>query len=148
MEVDDKGTLDFALDMRIQRDPERGILKLSQKQYVDDLLAEYEITTIRHSPAPVEDLREEDFLQVPIVVSLKQVVPRDVYIGRECFQGEFKLTESKWKNPFRMRDYNNDRKTVLNLYRNYVENTPELMVSLEELSGKRLFCWCSPEPCQ
>src|SRR6185369_4388534 len=100
---DDKGTLDFALDMRIQRDPEM--------QYVEDLLAEYEITTIRHSPAPVEDLREEDFLQAPFVVSLKQVVmegPRDVYIGRECFQGEFKLPESKWKNPFRMRDYNND----------------------------------------
>ena len=38
MEVDDKGTLSFALDMRIQRDVEKGILKLSQRQYSDELM--------------------------------------------------------------------------------------------------------------
>ena len=35
MEVDDQGTLSFALDMRIQRDVEKDILKLSQRQYID-----------------------------------------------------------------------------------------------------------------
>ena len=30
MEVDDKGEISFALDMRVQSDREKGILKLSQ----------------------------------------------------------------------------------------------------------------------
>ena len=50
MEVD-KGPINFALDTRVQRDPNKGILKLSQKQYIDDLLAEYKITGIKPTPA-------------------------------------------------------------------------------------------------
>ena len=59
MEVDDKGSLTFALDMRVQRDIEKGILKLSQRQYIDGLMTEYKITGVRSSPAPVDDLKEE-----------------------------------------------------------------------------------------
>ena len=51
MEIDDKGPLSFALDMRVQRDPERGILKLSQKQYIESLITEYKITGVRSSPS-------------------------------------------------------------------------------------------------
>jgi len=60
MEVDQKGTLQFALDMRVQRDPRAGVLKLSQRQYIDGLMDEYKITGIRSSPAPLDDLTEED----------------------------------------------------------------------------------------
>ena len=38
MEVDDKGPISFALDMRVQRDPTKG--KLSQRQYIDELMTD------------------------------------------------------------------------------------------------------------
>jgi len=61
MEVDDKGPISFALDMRVQRDPTKGILKLSQRQYIDELMTEYKITSTRNCPAPVDDLKEEPY---------------------------------------------------------------------------------------
>lgn len=60
----------------------------------------------------------------------------DVYIGRP----------SKWGNPFIIgRD--GTREEVINKYRQWILNKPELIKDLHELVGKILGCWCSPETC-
>lgn len=64
----------------------------------------------------------------------------DVYIGRP----------SKWGNPFKIgRDGN--RETVIDRYRGYlVSKVNEGSITLSDLaglSGKRLGCYCAPEPC-
>lgn len=62
--------------------------------------------------------------------------PYDVYIGRP----------SKWGNPFVIgRD--GTRKEVVEKYREWIKNQPELIASLEELKDKVLACWCSPQAC-
>jgi hypothetical protein len=60
----------------------------------------------------------------------------DIYIGRP---GPF-------GNPFVIgRDGN--RQEVIRKYREWIVNQPDLMDRIEELRGKVLGCWCSPEPC-
>ena len=67
----------------------------------------------------------------------------DVYIGRP----------SKWGNPFSHKPSNlaeikvATRQEAIDKYREWIRSQPELMASLEELRGKRLGCWCVPEPC-
>jgi len=59
-----------------------------------------------------------------------------VYIGRP----------SKWGNPFVIgRD--GDRASVILKYENYLLNSPELLKQLDELRGKDLVCFCSPNAC-
>jgi hypothetical protein len=54
MTIDERGTLSFALDTKIERDPEKGILKISQRPYIEGLLKEYGLsnTTGRATPGP------------------------------------------------------------------------------------------------
>ena len=60
----------------------------------------------------------------------------DVYIGRG----------SKWGNPFKIgRD--GDREEVIDKYRKYIINKPELLDRLKELKGKVLGCFCKPKAC-
>jgi len=60
----------------------------------------------------------------------------DIYIGRP---GPF-------GNPFVIgRD--GDRQEAIRKYREWIVNQPDLMNRIEELRGKVLGCWCSPEPC-
>ena len=60
----------------------------------------------------------------------------DVYIGRP----------SKWGNPFSI-GKDGTREEVIEKYREYILNKPELLKSLPELKGKILGCWCDPKPC-
>lgn len=60
----------------------------------------------------------------------------DVYIGRP----------SKWGNPFSIGEDGN-RGQVIEKYRKWIKQQPELMASLRELEGKVLGCWCSPKAC-
>jgi len=62
MQIDNKGPLSFALDMKIERDINRGILKISQNIYIKNLLKEFnmENATGRDTPAPLTDITEED----------------------------------------------------------------------------------------
>lgn len=62
--------------------------------------------------------------------------PYDVYIGRP----------SKWGNPFSIGKDGN-RKQVIEKYRGWILDQPELIESLHELDGKVLGCWCHPNPC-
>ena len=41
MTVEIKGTLSFALDTCIQREREAGILKISQRAYIDNILKDF-----------------------------------------------------------------------------------------------------------
>jgi len=60
----------------------------------------------------------------------------DVYIGRP----------SKWGNPFSIgRD--GACMEVIEKYRAWVMQQPELLAALHELKGKILGCWCVPWAC-
>ena len=73
-------------------------------------------------------------------------LPEDhVYIGRSLNMGGWKMKKSKWANPFKVND--GDRVTALRKYRQHVLGNQELIDSLNELVGKVLCCWCSPEQC-
>lgn len=64
-------------------------------------------------------------------------LPEDaVYVGRP----------TKWGNPYTI-GKDGTRKEVIEKYRRYLRNSPHLLESLDELSGKNLVCWCSPLPC-
>ena len=60
----------------------------------------------------------------------------DVYIGRG----------SKWGNPFRI-GIDGTREDVIKQYRDWIQTQPHLLNSLEELRGKTLGCFCSPQAC-
>lgn len=60
----------------------------------------------------------------------------DVYIGRP----------GKWGNPFVI-GLDGTRREVVERYRAYLMNSPDLLASLPELEGKTLGCWCAPLPC-
>ena len=62
MEIDNRGTISFALDMKIERDINKGILKISQTVYTESLLNEYDMqnTVARETPATGVDLCEKD----------------------------------------------------------------------------------------
>ena len=60
----------------------------------------------------------------------------DVYIGRP----------SKWGNPFVI-GKDGTRGEVIEKYRIWILNQPELIESLVELKNKTLGCWCDPSPC-
>lgn len=40
-----------------------------------------------------------------------------------------------------------DRDTVIQKYKDYLDNSPELLKALPTLKGKNLVCWCSPHAC-
>ena len=67
----------------------------------------------------------------------------DVYIGRP----------SKWGNPYSHKLNTkadilvDSRKEVVEKYREYINNKPELLADLPELKGKVLGCWCKPAAC-
>ena len=69
--------------------------------------------------------------------------PTNTYIGRETKN----IAGSKWGNPYKLKDYNNCRKTVVSLYEEDIQNNGDLLNSIDELKGKVLGCWCAPLPC-
>jgi plasmid maintenance system antidote protein VapI len=60
----------------------------------------------------------------------------DVYIGRP----------SKWGNPFVI-GKDGDRLEVIQKYKNWLLNNPELLKDIHELQDKVLGCWCHPKIC-
>ena len=88
---------------------------------------------------------------VPTVVHLRRskgeiVEDCDVYIGRACNMGGWRLAQSKWHNPYSVKEFGRDG--ALERYRTYIEsNAKHLLDDLPELAGKRLGCWCKPARC-
>ncbi len=69
-----------------------------------------------------------------------------IYIGRVCNMGGWKLSQSKWHNPYSVKQYGRDG--ALDRYKTYIEsNENNLLDDLHELAGKRLGCWCKPNRC-
>jgi hypothetical protein len=66
--------------------------------------------------------------------------PHVVYIGREYRRGPYNYDASVWANPFTVEEHGRER--AVELYREYILNTPELLARLGELRGKVLACWC------
>jgi hypothetical protein len=62
--------------------------------------------------------------------------PGQVYVGRP----------SKWGNPFAI-PADGTRDEVIEKYRNWLAEQPDLLLQLYELHGKDLICWCAPEAC-
>jgi hypothetical protein len=70
----------------------------------------------------------------------------DIYIGRACNMGGWRLPHSKWHNPYSVKQYGRDG--ALHRYRTYIEsNEKHLLDDLHELAGKTLGCWCKPNRC-
>lgn len=78
------------------------------------------------------------------VVNVTSGEPYDVYIGRAMPRR--RLRGSKWANPYKIGP-DCPRERAIELYRLYLHDSPELLAALPELRGKRLGCWCAPEPC-
>jgi uncharacterized protein DUF4326 len=69
-----------------------------------------------------------------------------VYVGRAMHRGGWMLPGSPLASPFRPgRD--GSRQEVLARYRQYLLGRPDLLALLPGLRGRRLGCWCVPEPC-
>jgi hypothetical protein len=67
----------------------------------------------------------------------------DVYIGRSCNMGGWHLSQSKWYNPYTVKQYGDQ---AIILYEQYIR-TSSLINDIEELRGMMLGCWCAPNPC-
>lgn len=68
-----------------------------------------------------------------------------LYIGRSQTMGGWNLPKSKWCNPFPVKQYGLEK--CIQLYDQYVYNDIDLYLSVGELSGKTLACWCHPSSC-
>ena len=71
----------------------------------------------------------------------------DVYIGRACNMGGWRLPASDWANPFTIKDCGGSADVALQRFREYLSRRPDLLARLPELRGKVLGCWCAPRPC-
>jgi hypothetical protein len=65
----------------------------------------------------------------------------DVYIGRAM--PHYGLARSKWANPYK-EGCHGTRREVIERYRAYLLDSPDLLAALPELRGKVLGCWCRP----
>lgn len=70
----------------------------------------------------------------------------DVYVGRKWNMGGWDLPQSKFANPFTVRQCGSAERAV-ERYRAYIQTRPDLLEALEELRGKTLGCWCYPGAC-
>lgn len=67
----------------------------------------------------------------------------DVYIGRACNTGGWNLKQSKWCNPFPVKQYQDK---AIPMFEEYIRKSP-LIDEVEELRGKVMGCFCKPKPC-
>ena len=69
-----------------------------------------------------------------------------VFIDKE----RYPKVSSQWANPFKIGKHGN-REEVLEKYEKYIrcklQNDTALCESLIHMKGKKLGCWCAPEPC-
>lgn len=78
----------------------------------------------------------ENVMKRPIVVNMRNTQNYDEKIDRTTGFG----------NPFIIgRD--GDREEVIAKYKEYAENDPWIQKNLHKLAGKRIACWCAPDPC-
>ena len=71
--------------------------------------------------------------------------PTNVYIGRDMTHFIPGAVESKWHNPFKIKDYGLTKS--IQHYEEYIRQTPELMQAIPGLAGLSLGCWCIKGVC-
>ena len=71
--------------------------------------------------------------------------PKNIYIGRDMTHYVKGAVGLKWQTPFTVKEYG--IKKCLEMYEEKIRKTPELMLSINELEGMQLGCWCNPSPC-
>jgi hypothetical protein len=79
---------------------------------------------------------------------------QNIYIGRSGIvfidKKRFPKKGSLFANPFKVGKHGT-RNKVIQKYRKYItdklEKSPELVHKLKDMKGKKLGCWCHPEPC-
>ncbi|GAB1646335.1 DUF4326 domain-containing protein [Krasilnikovia sp. MM14-A1259] len=69
-----------------------------------------------------------------------------VYVGRAMYRGGWRLAASPLASPYRPGP-DGTRKQVVEKYREYLLSRADLLALLPGLRGRRLGCWCVPEPC-
>ncbi|WUD76910.1 DUF4326 domain-containing protein [Streptomyces sp. NBC_00510] len=69
-----------------------------------------------------------------------------VYVGRPTHRGGWHLAGSPLASPYRPGP-DGTRQEVLDKYREHLLGRPDLLAMLPALRGRRLGCWCLPEPC-
>lgn len=67
-----------------------------------------------------------------------------VYVGRVSPRRG--LAESAFANPYKI-GQDGTRTEVIQKYLSWLLGRQELLLRLPDLRGRRLACWCSPEPC-
>ena len=70
---------------------------------------------------------------------------RVVHLRKEPYDVLIDRT-TKWGNPFII-GKDGTRSEVISKFKEWAESDEKFMDSLDELDGKVLGCWCSPEPC-
>jgi hypothetical protein len=97
---------------------------------------------------PIQNLKEAvcHMSSAPTLVRIcrrggKVVQDCDVYIGRACNQGGWRLPASVWANKNKVGGPITVDKAC-RLFAKDLGSTPTLMSKLPELKGKRLGCWC------
>lgn len=87
------------------------------------------------------------------VVNIKTREPFDVYVGRACPRARDPRCHksSEFCNAFRLGRDGATHEVILRKFerslRVYLTNRPKARERLLALEGKRLGCWCAPEPC-
>jgi hypothetical protein len=84
-------------------------------------------------------------LAAPTVVRLKRTREKvvqdcDVYIGRRLCMGGWNLQQSKWANPFSIKECGS-ADVAVDKYRTYILKREDLLAQLPELGGRILGCW-------
>jgi uncharacterized protein DUF4326 len=69
-----------------------------------------------------------------------------IYVGRAVHRGGWHLDRSPFASPFRP-GADGSRDEVIEKYRMWLLARPDLLARLPELRGRRLGCWCAPQPC-
>lgn len=70
-----------------------------------------------------------------------ELAPHVLYVGRAIYMGGWRLPKSAWANPFTVRRSGSAEHAV-ELYAQWLDEQPELIARLPELSGLVLACWC------
>ena len=96
------------------------------------------------------------FINTPNIINLSNVENIEewelkgegnhIYIGRKVDKETKKHPGSKWGNP-KLNDHDNNRKTVINLFKTHCMNDEDMMKSVGELKDKILGCYCAPDQC-
>ena len=105
-----------------------------------------------------DDVRQQQLHAQPVIRDIRDYVnlrgrkPQqlrdgEVYIGRRQYQGGWRLADSKWANPYKMKDYAGREQQCLDDYEEYIRSNPHLCNSLRELDSMILACWCKPKRC-